>query len=195
MKRKVFFSFHYDRDAWRAGQVRNSNVIPKEDTQGFTDSVPWEEIKRNGDGAIKEWILDQLEGTSVTVVLIGAQTAQRDWVNFEICKSWEKGNAIIGLYIHGIKDEKGHTDTQGVNPLDTVYLSNDQPLSSVCSLYDWVLDNGRDNLGKWADKAVEDRNVYTGETALITIYPFKHNLLSKDFRPTIIRNPPRPWGY
>ena len=27
MARKVFFSFHYERDAWRVAQVRNSNII------------------------------------------------------------------------------------------------------------------------------------------------------------------------
>jgi hypothetical protein len=27
MARRVFFSFHYDNDVWRANQVRNANVV------------------------------------------------------------------------------------------------------------------------------------------------------------------------
>ena len=27
MKRKVFYSFHFDNDNWRAGQVRNMGVV------------------------------------------------------------------------------------------------------------------------------------------------------------------------
>lgn len=56
MARKIFFSFHFDRDAWRAGQVRNSDLIPNEDEYGFIDSADWEEVKRNGVDSIKRWI-------------------------------------------------------------------------------------------------------------------------------------------
>jgi hypothetical protein len=44
MARKIFFSFHYERDAWRAGQVRNCNVVAGEDEYGFIDAVDWESI-------------------------------------------------------------------------------------------------------------------------------------------------------
>lgn len=166
MTRKIFFSFHYERDAWRAGQVRNSDMIPNEDEVGFIDAVAWEEIKRQGYDAIKRWILDQLDGTSVTVVLIGAETSERPWVDFEIRESWKRGNAIIGLYIHNVKDQDRKTDIQGINPFDNIYLVNGQPLSNVCKTYDWVLNDGRNNLGKWADQSFKDRNDYTGETKL-----------------------------
>jgi len=75
MARKIFFSFHYERDAWRAGQVRNCNVVASEDQYGFIDAADWESIKKKGDAAIKGWIDDQLKNTSVTIVLIGAETA------------------------------------------------------------------------------------------------------------------------
>jgi len=55
MARRVFFSFHYERDAVRAAQVRNSNVIKNKsiETSDFIDAAKWEEIKRGGDEAIK----------------------------------------------------------------------------------------------------------------------------------------------
>ena len=84
MARKIFFSFHYERDAWRAGQVRNCNVVSTEDQYGFIDAADWEEVKKKGDAAIKKWIGDQMESTTVTAVLIGAETASREWVLHEI---------------------------------------------------------------------------------------------------------------
>ena len=39
MARKTFFSFHYERDAWRASQVRNCNVIADEDEYGVIDAA------------------------------------------------------------------------------------------------------------------------------------------------------------
>lgn len=199
MTRKIFFSFHYERDAWRAGQVRNSDLIPNEDEHGFIDAAAWEEIKRQGDAAIEAWINKQLEGTSVTVVLIGAETAQRPWVNYEIRRSWERGNAIVGLNIHNVKDQESKTDTMGTNPLDNVSLINDQPLSSVCKTYDWVNNDGRNNLGTWADNAAKARAEYKGETTLRpgTTPDAKASSPQKSYAttgPTVINNPSGPWA-
>jgi len=40
-------------------------------------------LKGKGKEAVKEWIRDQLMGISVTVVLIGAETNERDYVKYE----------------------------------------------------------------------------------------------------------------
>jgi hypothetical protein len=119
--RKVFFSFHYARDAWRVAQVRNSNVITNLEKSPFYDKAEWESIKRNGDQAVKNWIDKQLAGTSVTVVLIGKETASRRWVKYEIQKSIELGKGLLGVHISGIKDQNGDTDTLGANPLPSGY--------------------------------------------------------------------------
>lgn len=160
MARKIFFSFHYERDAWRAGQVRNSNVVSSEDRYGFVDAVDWESIKKKGDAAIERWIDDQLENTSVTVVLVGAETASREWVQYEIGTSWNRGNGLIGIKIHNIKDQDQKTDTPGANPFDGFKLPNGTLLSSVVRTYDWAVDDGRKNLGKWADEAANIRAKY-----------------------------------
>ena len=39
------------------------------------DAAEWESIKRKGDAAIQNWIGEQLQNTSVTVILIGTETA------------------------------------------------------------------------------------------------------------------------
>lgn len=167
-KVRIFFSFHYERDAWRAGQVRNCNVVPTEDQTGFVDAVDWESIKKQGDAAIEKWIMDQLEGTSATAVLTGAETAERDWVQFEITESWNRGNGVFGVWIHNVKDKDGKTDLQGRNPLDDFQLPDGTLLSAICKTYDWVNDNGRDNLGKWAEEAAEIREKY-GDKSTVTL--------------------------
>ena len=55
--------------------------------------------------------------TSVTVVLIGESTANRKWINYEIVKSFERGNGIVGIYINRINGRTGLTP-RGKNPLD-----------------------------------------------------------------------------
>jgi hypothetical protein len=167
MARKIFFSFHYERDAWRAGQVRNCNVVSSEDRYGFIDAVDWESIKKKGDGAIERWIDDQLKNTSVTAVLIGAETASREWVQCEIEKSWNRGNGIVGIRIHNIKDQDQKTDTPGRNPFDDFKLPDGTLLSSVCKTYDWVTDDGRKNLGKWADEAADIRAEYGTDEKIV----------------------------
>ena len=102
MSRKVFFSFHHSGDIGRIGQVRNSWLTKGEDA-GYVDEADWESIKRQGEGAVKKWIDTQLNGTSVTVVLIGNETASRPWVNYEIRESHKKKNGLLGIYIHNCK--------------------------------------------------------------------------------------------
>lgn len=117
MARRVFFSFHYERDVWRAGQIRNSWVTkPDREAAGFWDAASWEEVKKKGEEAIKRWINKQLEGTSVTVVLIGAETSERKYVQYEIKQSWDRDNGLIGIYIHNLKDKNRETDVKGADP-------------------------------------------------------------------------------
>src|SRR5215218_5939638 len=116
MARRTFFSFHYENDVWRANIVRNSWVTkPDTEAAGFIDAAAFEEIKKGGDAAIKKWIDGQLSGTSVTVVLIGSETSNREYIKYELEQSWKKGNGILGIYIHNIKDRNGNTSPSGSN--------------------------------------------------------------------------------
>ncbi|HKC64870.1 MAG TPA: TIR domain-containing protein [Pyrinomonadaceae bacterium] len=116
MARRVFFSFHYQRDLWRVNVVRNSGLVEGVAAAGFQDASLWEKTKREGDAAIKRLIDDRLIGTSVTVVLIGAETAYRRFVSYEIEKSVELGNGIFGIRINHLKDRDGRVDSPGPVP-------------------------------------------------------------------------------
>jgi hypothetical protein len=116
MARRVFFSFHYQSDVWRANVIRNCHIVEGAAAAGFQDGSLWEETKRKGDVAIKKLIDDGLNGTTVTVVLIGSQTSNRKYVTYEIERSIARGNGLVGVYIHSIKDQLGNTAAMGQIP-------------------------------------------------------------------------------
>lgn len=160
MARRTFFSFHYERDIWRASRVRNSWVTKKDrEDAGFWDSASWEAVKKKGEDAVKKWINDQLKDTSVTVVLIGAETSNRDYVKYELEQSWKKGNGILGIHIHQMKDDDGKTDIKGDNSFGPIFTSpNDdkQYFFQRFLTYDWVDNDGYNNIGDWIEKAAKD---------------------------------------
>ena len=131
MARRVFYSFHYKPDNWRASEVRNIGVI--EGNRPATDN-DWEAVKRGGDTAIRRWIADQMYGRSCTVVLVGTNTAGRKWINHEIVESWNQGMGVVGVHIHGLKDSSGRTAAMGGNPFDYIRYGGGK-LSSVVKCY------------------------------------------------------------
>lgn len=158
MARSVFFSFHYKRDARRVVQVRNSWVVrPESSAQPFYDKAEFEKAKLRA-GGIENWIDQQMKGTSVTVVLFGAETYTRPWVKHEIKKSYESNKGILAIDIHRIKDPQTGADVPGRNPLDllrTKVNQQDRSLSELFNTYDWVLDDGYTNLPKWIEAAAK----------------------------------------
>ena len=161
MARRVFFSFDFDRDVRRVVQVRSSWVVrAKGESEPFRDGVAWESVKRGGDKAISAWIEKQLVGTSVTVVLIGSATYDSRWVRHEIKRSYELGKGMLGIYIHKIKDPQLGPCEKGKNPFEYWTVTRDSrkiALSEFYSTYDWVLNNGYENIGSWIEAAAPAR--------------------------------------
>jgi hypothetical protein len=158
MARRVFFSFHYERDCRRIQQVRNSWVVRQHgEAQPFYDAAAFEEAKKRA-GGIEKWIEEQLKGTSVTAVLFGAETYGREWVKHEIKRSYELGKGILAIDIHNLKDPQHGADKQGKNPLDhwSVTKSGRQvSFSDLYPTYDWINDDGYSNIGNWIEKAAK----------------------------------------
>jgi hypothetical protein len=148
-----FFSFHYKRDVWRANQVRHSWVTKGVQEAGYIDAADFEQIERRGEQAVHQWIDAQLNGTSVTVVLIGAETASREYVQYEIEQSVIKGNGLIGIYIHQVKNKEGQTDFRGNNPIANLTVGGKTGWERAYRTYDWVNDEGRSNFGDWVEAA------------------------------------------
>src|SRR3990172_889113 len=116
MVRCFFFSFHYQRDIWRVNQIRNIPNVTGCAAAGFQDASMWEEAKKKGDAAVKALINKGLENTTVTVVCVGYKTAGRMYINYEIDQSIARGNGIVAVQIHHLKDKGGNTDPAGAIP-------------------------------------------------------------------------------
>lgn len=156
MARRVFFSFHYENDIWRANQVRNSWVGRNREDCGFWDASLWEATKLKGDAAIYKLIDDGLRNTSVTAVLIGSQTANRKYIEYEILESYKRGNGLLGIYIHNLQNQSGRTDTIGSNPFDFIRVPQNGynvVLSSLYPTYYWYGNDGYANFGSWVETA------------------------------------------
>lgn len=159
MARKVFFSFHYERDAQRAAVVRNhATTKDGDEAAGYVDKAAWESIEKQGDAAIKKWIDSQLSGTSVTVVLVGPETSSRPWVRYELQQSYGRGNGLLAIKLHNIKNFEGKTDTEGNTTFGSLgkdKSGNDVYFFQVGKTYDWVNDKGYDNFSTWVEEAAK----------------------------------------
>ena len=143
MARRVFFSFKYE-DVSKAMVVRNSWVAQGKQAAGFIDAADFEDLERQGDSAIKRWIDGQIDGTSVTAVLVGSKTCNSRWVKYEINKSIERGNGLLGIDISKIKDLQGNT-SERCGQIPEGY-----------EFYLWNKEDGYHHMGDWIEKAAED---------------------------------------
>lgn len=153
MARKVFYSFHFDNDNWRAAQVRNIGVVEGDKP---VNGNRWEDVKSKSDVIIKDWIDDNLRDKSCLVVLIGEKTSERKWVRYEIDRAWELGKAVCGIFIDRLKDSNGNQCAKGKNPLpsympifETVYLSSE-----------YAYDDIKNNIEDLVEQAIKVRNQY-----------------------------------
>jgi hypothetical protein len=141
MARRVFFSFEFEHDVTRANVVRKSGMTKGVEAAGYVDAAEFEKVKKKGEAAIKAWIDDQLKGTSVTVVLVGAYTCASKWVKYEIEASEQRGNGLLGIDISKIENFDGDT-SERCGKLPTGY-----------PFYLWFKDSGYENLGTWVEEA------------------------------------------
>ena len=163
MARRVFFSFKYKPDNWRASQVRNAGVV--EGDRPVTDN-DWEQITRGGEAAIERWINGQMSGKSCAVVLIGSTTAGQKWIKYEIEKAWNDGKGVVGVYIHKLEDSSGDQSAKGRNPFDDLKV-NKTTLSEIVKAYDplyesskYVFNHIKENLADWVEEAISIRDKY-----------------------------------
>ncbi len=107
--KNVFVSHHHKDDASVDGlsdmvsgngyKFRNSSIRVKPENQQRLDR------KKVSDSTIKRLLRMKMRWASQVIVIIGKETHQRDWVNWEIDAARKLGKPVIGVYENGLKDE------------------------------------------------------------------------------------------
>jgi len=149
MPRRVFFSFHFANDYWRTQQVRQINAL---EGQKLATPNAWETVKRAGDASIRRWIDANMDGKSCVVVLVGAQSAERSWVRYEIQKAWNEGRGLLGIRIHKLLDVNGRPSNAGANPFERLtFQGSTRSLADIAPLKSPA---GRDSRATYASIAL-----------------------------------------
>jgi hypothetical protein len=159
MARRVFFSFHFQRDAIRVSQIRQCNSITNHfEESPFIPASDWETIKRNGPVAIRNWIDNQMHYCGVVVLLAGYETSSREWVKYELEKAHREKKGIVCIDLSGMRNMQGHVDPQGINPLQTAFDASGRSLYSLnkYKTYSWEYNNGRYNVDEWIEEAARN---------------------------------------
>jgi len=163
MARRVFTSFHYIPDNWRASQIRNMGKI---EGNPVATTNKWEEVTKRGATEIEKWIDDNMSGKSCVIVFVGEKTAGRKWIDHEIIKAWNEKRGVFGIYVHNLKDNDGNQSDKGNNPFDKITIG-DKKMSSIVKCYDPpyltstnVYNHINENIEDWIEKAIEIRENY-----------------------------------
>jgi len=161
MTRHVFYSLHYEQDRARAELVRNiPGLVPNLEAK----PAEWDTIRRSGDFAFKRWFEQQIKGRSCLIVLIGAETAARPRVHYEIERWSQLKLGMLGVHIHQLKDAGGKPGVKGQNPFEHP-ASGLGELASQVRVYEAPETDSKlayryiaDNLSKWVETAVAKRS-------------------------------------
>lgn len=157
IKRQVFYSFHYANDVMRTQLIRNIGAIEGNSPASANE---WETVKKGGDSAIQKWIDNAMQNRTCVIVLVGSETANRKWINYEIKKAWNEGKGLFGIYIHNIADPKTGTCKQGYNPFD-YFTVGENKLSTIVKCYNPravdAYNDIRNNISHWIEDAIAAR--------------------------------------
>ncbi len=117
----MFFGLDYERDLFRVNKIRRVQGIIPCAAAGFESTDVWEQAKRQGGAAVRGLINDALNNTTVTVIDIGQMTSFRHYVHYEIERSLERKNGLVGVKIHKFPNEEGIRDEEGTILPELIY--------------------------------------------------------------------------
>ncbi|MBB5632198.1 hypothetical protein BKA04_000421 [Cryobacterium mesophilum] len=160
MAHKVFYSFHFDNDSWRAGTVRGIGKLEGNEPVSEND---WEDVQAGGDAAIEAWIANQMIGKDCLVVLIGSETAERKWIKYEIKYAWEAGLGVMGIHVHNLLDAQRNQTSMGQNPFRAFNVGG-EPMTSLVTAHNpkfttstYVYNEIAENIEAWVADAINSR--------------------------------------
>lgn len=94
---RIFVSYHHKGDQWYYDEF--SRYFHDQWETVFDNSLDDEIDSDNTDYVMRRIREDYIHGTSCTIVLIGAQTHQRKYVDWEIKATLDKQHGLIGVVL------------------------------------------------------------------------------------------------
>lgn len=156
MEESVFFIFDYDRDRWKAEQIRDHFVSKlNQKACGLAEDAEWEKIEENGEEAIQEWINWGLDSSIVTVVLYSSETSKLKYIDYAIKNSFKRKKGLVGIDIHNMKNDVGDKDSEGKSPFEKFYVKKGKEkiyLQRIFPTYEWINDLGYNNINEWVER-------------------------------------------
>jgi MTH538 TIR-like domain (DUF1863) len=131
MNRRTYLAFHFENDLWRVNQIRAELEAPRSSQAGFLDEAEYGAALHQDKDTIRRLIRERVAGTSVTLVLIGSETASRPFVHLQIEASIANKNGFLGIHVHAIDDESGEPSASGPPPLLPAEIA------FPCYVWDW----------------------------------------------------------
>ena len=113
---KVYFALDRQRDLYRVQQIYELPGVISRTAGGFLDATVWKRAALQGDASVKALIDDGLLNTTVTVVCLGQRTAHGKFINYEIERSFEKGNGCVVVKINHLPHQDGTVDVLAPAP-------------------------------------------------------------------------------
>lgn len=142
----VFISYHYDSDNKIAREI--TDIINSDKINIFT--VVRENEKKKDAEIIKNWVDEEIKKTRITILLISAETLDRQFVTYELSKSLLNGNSIIPILI----DSKKNAFTEEYINEVKQKLNIELPGRNL-RIRKWFQENGKDNILRWLNGTLE----------------------------------------
>lgn len=147
--RKNVFISHYNKDEEHIQNLKN--LVGKKDYSLRNSSI--DSTKPNdasNPNYIKGLLRDGIKWAGTTIVLIGPETYTREWVNWEIKKSFKEGNRIIGIYINGANDADVPENFEKYGDA-LVGWNTDRILGAIeGNINNWEKPDGTTREGRWS---------------------------------------------
>ena len=162
MSKKVYFCFNHEEDADFVAIVKNSWVMKGLMDSGLYNDDEYKLFKNYNYNDLCRLINNKIEETDVTIVLIGENTLDNPIVKFEILKSYDIDNAIIGIDINRIINGDRHKPKVEIDPHKQIgEFFDNTPIyfDEICDeYYDYLMDDGFQFMGKWIENATQLKN-------------------------------------
>lgn len=103
--RNIFIS-HEGEDDEHVQGLKQRLIDQGHDLRNFSvDSTNHADGKRPSDAEIEDTLRTRIGWSSVLICLIGEDTHNSEWVDFEIEEAKNQGKRIIGVYVHGCAND------------------------------------------------------------------------------------------